>query len=85
MPPITAAETVRNIAGYPKTDITRPSSGAMANSTRSKTAVNVAVNGSAVLRYWCDKASSTRAWTTPGGVTRRTTTNGSGRPWPEEP
>ena len=41
-------------------------------------AVNVAVNGSAVLRYWCDKSSSARTWTTPAGLTRRTTTTGSG-------
>ncbi len=41
-------------------------------------AVNVAGNGSAVLRYWVDKSSSTRTWTTPDGVTRRTTTSGSG-------
>ncbi len=41
-------------------------------------AVNVAVNGSAVLRYWCDKSSSARTWATPAGLTRRTTTTGSG-------
>ncbi len=31
-----------------------------------------------MLRYWADKASTTRAWTTPGSVTRRTSTTGSG-------
>jgi hypothetical protein len=41
-------------------------------------AVNVATNGSAVLRYWSDKASSARTWTTPAGLTRRTTGAGSG-------
>ncbi len=41
-------------------------------------AANVAVGGSAVLRYWADKSSSTRTWTTPAGLTRRTATNGSG-------
>ncbi len=37
-------------------------------------AVNVAVEGSTVLRYWVDKSSTARTWTTPAGVTRRTTT-----------
>jgi hypothetical protein len=41
-------------------------------------AANVATDGSTVLRYWSDKASSARTWTTPAGVTRRTTTNGTG-------
>ena len=41
-------------------------------------AANVAVNGSTVLRYWSDKASESRTWTTPSGVTRRTTTLGTG-------
>jgi PKD repeat protein len=40
-------------------------------------AASVATNGSAVLRYWSDKASSARTWTT-SGVTRRTSTNGTG-------
>ena len=31
-------------------------------------AVNVATSGSAVLRYWADKASSARTWTTPAGA-----------------
>ncbi len=40
--------------------------------------VAVATAGSAVLRYWVDKASSARTWTTPAGVTLRTTSNGTG-------
>ncbi|WP_051277325.1 PKD domain-containing protein [Marmoricola sp. URHB0036] len=40
-------------------------------------AVNVATAGSAVLRYWSDKSSSDRIWTT-SGVTNRTLTNGTG-------
>jgi hypothetical protein len=40
-------------------------------------AVSVATTGSAVLRYWADKSSSARTWTT-SGVTRRTSTNGTG-------
>ena len=40
-------------------------------------AANMAANGSTVLRYWSDKASTARTWTTPVDVTRRTTTNGS--------
>ena len=31
-----------------------------------------------MVRYWVDKASAARTWTTPAGVTRRTTSNGSG-------
>jgi len=40
-------------------------------------AVNVATAGSAVMRYWSDKASEARTWTT-SGVTNRTLTNGTG-------
>ena len=41
-------------------------------------AAAVATAGSAVVRYWVDKASSARTWTTPAAVSRRTTSNGSG-------
>jgi hypothetical protein len=30
-----------------------------------------------VVRYWADKASTTRSWTVPANVTRRTSTTGT--------
>jgi alpha-tubulin suppressor-like RCC1 family protein len=41
-------------------------------------ATTVGRSGSTVLRYWVDKGSTVRAWTTPAGVTRRTSTAGTG-------
>ena len=38
----------------------------------------VATAGSTVVRYWADKSSTTRTWTVPGSVTRRSSTTGTG-------
>ncbi len=76
------AKTSLSLAAYsgagPVTVLTSAVQGTAAVTAHPAPAASVATNGSTVLRYWSDKASSARTWTTPAGVTRRTTTNGSG-------
>ena len=62
----------------PITTLTSAVQGTATVTAHPAPAASVATNGSTVLRYWSDKASSARTWTTPAGVTRRTTTSGSG-------
>ena len=81
--PVSAmSKTSLSLAAYsgagPVTTLASAVQGTAVVTAHPAPAVNVALNGSTVLRYWSDKASETRTWTTPAGVTRRTTTNGSG-------
>jgi hypothetical protein len=52
--------------------------GTSVTTAHSAPAANVATAGSTVIRYWADKASTTRSWTVPASVTRRTSSTGSG-------
>jgi len=80
--PISAlSKTSLSLVAYsgagPVTTLTSAAQGTASVTAHPAPAASVAADGSTVLRYWIDKASSARTWTTPSGVTRRTTTAGS--------